>query len=419
MKQHARDEVLVAVDAYEGAVPRAAGRLRRSGWGERADITFEYDHAWREASDTFDLEPTLPRTAGEHRRRTGGQLPGIFSDAAPDRWGRKLLERREVMLADREGRKARPFDEWDFLLAVDDATRMGALRLRRPSEGTFIDDQPLAVPPKTDLRHLEAAADRVERGAPASNEFDRWLEALIAPGASLGGSRPKATFVNSDGALWIAKFPAPSDRRDWGAWEYILAELATRAGIIVPPHDLLRLGSQYHTFMARRFDREGTHRRMFASAMTLLEQHDHPEDQSYLDIATAIEVHGTPTASAIAADLEQLFRRAVFNALSGHRDDHLRNHGFLHDGIGWRLSPAFDQNPIPDKVGHELAFDATSTSPDLGHIVATARHYRLNEKQTSAIVSDTRAAVSNWRGLAKDIRIDRDEQALMENAFMV
>lgn len=419
MTPRRRDEVVVHIDLWPEAGPRPAGWLRRSGSGQRADLSFEYVPPWLTAPDAFTLEPSLLLAPGEQRRRDGG-LHGIFSDAAPDRWGRTLLERREVMLAKREGRRPRPLDDWDFLLGVNDATRMGALRIASPAgDGTFIDDQPLSVPPKTSLRHLEAAAERVERGAKAADgEVDHWLETLIAPGASLGGTRPKATFENNDGALWIAKFPAPNDRRDIGAWEYVLARLATEAGIDVPPHDLLSLGSSYHTFAARRFDRDGSHRRLFASAMTLLDRRDHDRGVSYLDIAEAIQLYGTPAAAAIEADLEQLFRRVSFNALAGHRDDHLRNHGFLNDGTGWRLAPAFDQNPIPDKAEHELAFDATSTLPDLQTITATAGSYRLSATRAMTIVSEVGAAVSHWRDVATDIGIHRDEQELMAGAFM-
>lgn len=420
MSPRGRDEVLVFVDAWPDTGPRRAGWLRRSGAGQRADIAFEYDPAWREAPDAFSLEPSLYLGPGEQRRREGGGLHAILSDAAPDRWGRRLLERRESLLAGREGRRARSLDDWDFLLGVNDLTRMGALRLQRAGDGTFIDDQPLAVPPKASLRELEAAADRIERGTTAGErDVGRWLEMLIAPGASLGGARPKATFENADGALWIAKFPAPNDRRDVGAWEYVLGRLAARAGIDVPPHDLLSLGSGYRTFVAKRFDREGAHRRMFASAMTLLDLRDHASGASYLDIAEALEHHDTPTAAAIAADLEELFRRVVFNALAGHRDDHLRNHGFLHDGSGWRLAPAFDQNPIPDKDVHELAFDRASGRPDLRTITETARFYRLGPARAAAIVSEVRDAVSGWRDIATEIGIDRQEQQVVANAFMV
>lgn len=421
MSRGSRDEVIVAIDAWQDQRPRDAGRLRRSGFAQRSDVAFEYDPAWLDAADSFDLDPSLELRPGEQRRRAAGQLHPIFTDAAPDRWGQKLLNSREVTLAKREGRAARPLEPFDLLIRVNDATRMGAIRLKRPADGKFVDDSELGVPPKADLRELEAAADRIERGAKASEgERAAWLEKLIAPGASLGGARPKATFENSDGAMWMAKFPAPTDLRDKGAWEYVMGRLALRARLTVPEHGLLSLGPNHHTFIARRFDRQGSHRVMFASAMTLCDQGDHPDDAGYLDIATAIELHGTPTESAIAEDLEQLYRRVVFNAVTGHRDDHLRNHGFLHDGKGWRLSPAFDLNPMPEKVEHELAFDdSRTTRPDLEIIAATSRHYRLTTERAAEVISEVRDAVSAWRQVAAEIGIDRQEQELVAGAFMV
>ena len=414
MSARARDEALVYLDTDDRGA-RLVGRLRRAGSGQRADLSFEYASEWLGASGAFALEPSLALIPGERRRSTG--LHGIFADAAPDRWGRRLLERREAQLARAEGRAARGLDEWDFLVGVSDAMRMGALRFSRTEDGAFIDDRHPDVPPKASLRELEGAADRLERGDRASDEeVSRWLDQLLAPGASLGGTRPKASF-ESEGVLWLAKFAAPNDRRDVGAWEYVQTRLAAAAGINVPATDLLALGKGYRTFAARRFDREGAHRVHFASAMTLLEQQDHAEGISYLDIAAAIEQYGPPTKTAIDADLAELFRRVVFNALAGHRDDHLRNHGFLNDGTGWRLSPAFDLNPIPDKHEHELTFDGRSALPDLGAILETASLYRLTAGRVDEIVTQVLNAVATWRDVASDAGLGRDEVDLMAPAY--
>lgn len=417
MSAHARDEAAVYLDT-RAAGPRQVGWLRRAGSGQRADVSFEYSQEWIDRSEAFSIDPALNLIAGEQRRRTGG-LHGTFDDAAPDRWGRRLLERREAQRARSEQRRARALDEWDFLIGVSDRTRMGAIRLALAPGGPFIDDEVLGVPPKTDLRTLESVAASLERGDRASDdEIRRWLEQLLAPGASLGGTRPKATFENDDGDMWIAKFASPNDRRDMGAWEYVQTRLAERSGISVPETELLSLGEGYRTFAAKRFDRATGHRVHFASGMTLLDQRDHPEGVGYLDLASAIERYGPPTRTAIDSDLEQLFRRAVFAALAGHRDDHLRNHGFLHDGRGWRLSPAFDLNPIPDKHEHELNFDGRSTLPDLEPIVATAPLYRLADAGARAVVDQVRSAVASWRDVALEVGLDRDELDLMAPAYV-
>lgn len=397
--------------------PRHVGWLRRAGAGQRADLSFEYASTWLEDTARFTVDPSLNLLTGE-QRRPGGGLHGVFSDAAPHSWGRRILQRRELLLARQEGRPARTLDEWDLLVGVHDATRMGALRFARASDGAFVDDQPLAVPPQATLRELEVIATRLDGEAPASDDIVRtWLQRLVAPGASLGGTRPKVTFVSASGALWIAKFPAANDTHDVGAWEFVQTRLAQRAGIAVPPTDLLDPGGRYRTFAAERFDRADGRRRLFASAMTLLDQRDGAAGVSYLDIASAVEMYGSPVRSAIDADLAELFRRVVFAALAGHRDDHLRNHGFLHDGTGWRLAPAFDLNPVPDKLEHELSFDGVTTLPDLAVIRSTAPLYRLTERRAEEVIGEVRKVVAGWREAARDARLSRDEMDLMTAAY--
>src|SRR5437868_747461 len=158
MTRPGRDELIVAIDAWPDG-PRHAGWLRRAGSAERSDITFEYDPSWLQMPGAFSLDPSLELRAGEQRRRAAAELPPIFTDAAPDRWGRKLLDQREVETARGEGRRARALDPFDYLVRVNDATRVGAIRLQRRNDGRFVDDSQLGVPPKADLRELEAAAD--------------------------------------------------------------------------------------------------------------------------------------------------------------------------------------------------------------------------------------------------------------------
>lgn len=413
----AREELAVWLDTRQ--IRRQLGWLRRSGTGRRADISFEYAADWIAEPAAFSIDPSLNLVPGE-QRRVDAELHGIFSDAAPDSWGRRILQRREALLARDEARPARTLDEWDLLVGVSDATRMGALRFARTSDGVFLDDQPLAVPPLATLRALETIARRLDADAQGSDaEVRMWLRRLVAPGASLGGARPKVTFVDANDSLWIAKFPAANDTRDMGAWEYVQTRLAGHAGIRVPAIKLLALGPRYHTFAAERFDRDGIHRRLFASAMTLLEERDHTSGGDYLGLAEAIERYGNPDRTRIAEDLAELFRRVVFNVVAGHRDDHLRNHGFLHDGAGWRLAPAFDVNPIPDKIEHELSFDGSAHVLDPDGVRATARYYRLGDAEARRIVDEVHSAVTRWREEARAAGLGRDEIDLMAAAYAV
>lgn len=409
-----RTEVVVHVDASDLGPDRPVGLLRHARKGTIIDLSFAYDAAWLMFAGAFDLDPALSRYDGDQRTRHGG-LHGIFADTAPDRWGRLLLERREAQTARREGRRARTLDEWDFLLGVSDELRMGALRLAPPDNGQFLEHGPRTVPPLARLRELQHYAERAERGDELGDrDAEDEVALLIAPGSSLGGARPKANFRGDDGALWIAKFPSREDRRDMGAWEYVLNRLAATAGIAVPATQLLELRSGYRTFCGRRFDRVRNDRRLFASAMTLAQKRN-GEAASYLDIVEAIEDHGDPRG--IDDDLEQLFRRAAFAVLVGHRDDHLRNHGFLGGSRGWRLSPAFDLNPLPDKAEHTLDFDGEVRVPEIDVVVGTAEYYRLSDARADAIVEELRAAIGEWRAVARDLSISKAEIDLMSAAI--
>lgn len=410
----APDEVEVLLQRPGESGPSTVGSLRRVGAGSRTAIAFTFDQAWLDDRRSFAIDPSFGLYPGEQFAPDGG-LPGTLSDAAPDRWGRSLMERREAADATAEGRKIRRLDDWNYLLGVADQVRMGGLRLRDPRTATYLDDRRQPVPPFTRLRELEAAARALESARQDPHSEARWLDILLAPGSSLGGARPKATFLDETGAPWIAKFPSRSDTIDIGAWEYVLHGLAAAAGIKVPEARLLDLGSGHRTFAARRFDREGKLRRHYASAMTLT-GHVDGAPASYLDVAEAISDHAD--ASAIADDLAQAYRRLVFNVLAGVRDDHLRNHGFLWGATGWRLSPAFDLTPTPARDRHALSLDGNSDEPDLAAVSRVAPYFRLSKPEASAIVNGVRAAVAGWQAEARGIGLDGFDLQQMEPAFV-
>jgi serine/threonine-protein kinase HipA len=388
------------------------GYLNRHTSKTGASLRFEYAQAWLDQTCTveaFALDHELDLVAGAHYAKAGAdQLSGIFQDCSPDRWGKMLMERREVLEAREQQRKPRTLRSWDFLLGVHDESRMGALRLKDVNSRQFIDARSLSAPPFTELRTLEAAADMIERGD--DEQVAKWIQQLIAPGASLGGARPKASFRDTDGTLWLAKFPALDDRRDVGLWEYLTAQLARAAGIVMPPTRVHALSNRGHTFAVQRFDRTPVSRRCYSSAMTRLARTE-SEGASYLDIVEAIENNGTSTQ--IEVQLEQLFRRVLFNVLIGNRDDHLRNHGFLRVGNGWALSPAFDVNPNPDKREHVLSINDADPSPDSALLLASAAFYRLKPRAAQAIAVQVRNAVRDWDTQAKTLGLNRNEIELM------
>lgn len=405
----------VWLDAPGLCTPVQLGWINRRPSRTGDVIAFAYTDLWLDGAmhiAPFELDADLPLVEGWHYARKGANdVTAAFHDCSPDRWGRLLMDRREAAQAGANGRPVKALRAWDYLLGVDDFSRMGALRLRDPGSGAWLADGRPAAPPLTDLRKLESVAAKVEAGSKLTkDEETRWLVQLVAPGASLGGARPKAGYQEADGSLWLAKFPGRDDSHDVGLWEFITCKIACLAGIVMPEASLLKLSARGHTFAVKRFDRVAGERMHYASAFTLLDA-DQSEGHSYLDIAQLIEDGGTQ--GGIAQDLEQLFRRVLFNVLVGNRDDHLRNHGFLRTATGWSLSPAFDINPNTASDAHVLALDAYDPSPGTGHVLATAALYQLTQERAARIEQEVRHAVRQWQAVARTHGARRSEMERM------
>lgn len=390
---------------------------------DRGQVRFHYDKTWLTRQDiAFAIDPQLTLDAGPFFPKPDAGSFGVFLDSSPDRWGQTLMRRREALQAKDEQRVARTLYSWDFLLGVQDITRQGALRFRFPDSETFLANEALAVPPVTSLAELAAIANELTRKHIDNlDQLRRWLAVLVAPGASLGGARPKTNFCAKTGALWIAKFPSADDDRDVGAWEGVTWWLARQAGIDMPPAKLERLGQGgHHTFCVQRFDRTTVveekpgRRRFYASAMTLLGK-DVSEGTSYLELAEFLARRGDP--DHIQSDLEQLFRRVAFNVAVGNRDDHLRNHGFILGKRGWRLSPAFDVNPGIDKSTHVLNIDDVDNRPSLETVLATAAFYRLTPKRARELIDGVVNVVTDWKAVARRAKIAAADIELSASAF--
>ena len=393
--------------------PRLVGVLSiRPGRGEEI-FSFEYADEWIATGQWSLLDPDLFFGGGPQFVPRGRPNFGMFLDSSPDRWGRTLMDRREAQRAREEGRTARSLRESDYLLGVHDAQRSGALRFR--VDGRFMDDDDaLAAPPIASLRELERASLRLEeQGVEEDPEYGRWLQMLIAPGSSLGGARPKASVVDPDGRLWIAKFPSKSDTHDVGAWELVSQVLAERAGIVTPAARKERFGSQHHTYLCRRFDRADDGRVHFASAMTLAGRYERDDKGpgSYLDLADVLIRSGARTT----ADLQQLWRRIVFFVCISNTDDHLRNHGFLLTDSGWTLAPCYDVNPNPHGNGLSLNISERDNAQDLALVTEVAELFRIDDPEV--VISEVIEAVRGWRDVATEHGIGRAELVRMERAF--
>lgn len=383
---------------------------------DRGQIRFSYEKDWLKKPYAFELDPDLSLDKAPFFPNPELGNFGIFLDSAPDRWGQTLMMRRETLEAKDQGRIARTLHAWDFLIGVQDLTRQGALRFRLEGEDEFLGAHSLPAPPVTSLRELEAVAKELtNKSIDDLKGLRRWLSVLVAPGASLGGARPKANYTDTDKSLWIAKFPARDDTKDMGAWESVTHALATKAGVDVPAARLMKLGDPYRTFCVQRFDRLGEKRVFYASAMTLLRR-EKSEGASYLDLAHFIQNSGQ-TPATIATDLAQLFKRVAFNVAVGNRDDHLRNHGFLLTQAGWRLAPAFDVNPNISKAEHVLCIDGSDNRPKLATVASTAEFYGLTMTQGRAIIDEVVGVVGSWKDAASKAGIAAADIVLFEPAF--
>lgn len=383
----------------------------------RSREIFSFEFSQRAIDDAAlarqQLDPDLGLFVGPQYPREGHSQFGMFSDSSPDRWGRRLID-RSFARRRRTGElppNARP-TEADYLLGAHDEFRSGALRYKLDDRGAFLaDDVPNAAPPFVRLRELEAASRALEEDVGDDPRLDAQLLLLLAPGASLGGARPKATVSDADGNLWVAKFPSRGDRYDTGAWEYVVHELALRSGIRASQAHVRRFSDNGHTFLVRRFDRRGAQGRIhYASAMTLT-GHVDGEDASYLEIAEVIASQGAQAK----ADLEELWTRIAFNVLVSNTDDHLRNHGFLLTPNGWRLSPAFDMNPNPTGTGLTLDIDENDNALDLELVRSVAHYFRVSKPD--AILDRLDSAISTWRDVAQMVGIPQREQDALAVAF--
>lgn len=414
----AAEKVIYVYDDFSYDEPILMGRLYVNVIRGGEAYSFEYDKAWLKSTGlNLSLDPELLPYVGRQYPRGKG-IFGLLADLSPDRWGRMLMNKRERIQAEREGRKPRKLYDSDYLLGVYDVTRMGGVRLKIDMEGSFLsDDKESTVPPWTTLRTLEEASRNFENDE--SGLAEKWLNQLIRPGSSLGGARPKATVMAPDGQLWIAKFPSKNDDNDTGAWEKVAYDLAALCGLNVTESKLEKFSKLGSTFLIKRFDRNGNKRVHFASAMTLLGKTDGAsaaDGTSYLDIAAFIKSHGARPKE----DLVELWRRIVFNMAISNSDDHLRNHGFLLTKQGWILSPVYDVNPVP--YGDELALnvDANSNSIDIELAIDTAVKFGMAKDIARKLALDIVSKVdTNWEKLASIHGLSHRQIDEMRPAFSV
>ena len=408
-------DILVYADWLEISGPKLIGILAAHQGKGRKTFSFSYDEKWLETEKPFLFDPDITWNKGQ-QFPIGKSNFGIFNDAMPDTWGRTLMKRREAQIAKEENRVAKNLHDIDFLLGVNDESRMGGLRFKLQEKEPFLNsDQARPIPPWSSIRELQHGISLIESDKD-NKEVRKWLSILLAPGSSLGGARPKANIMDEKGNLWIAKFPSKEDTIDKAAWEFLAYKLAIKAGIEMAECKIEKISGKYFTFFTKRFDRLKQKRVHFASAMTMTGNNedtikDNPP--SYLDIAEFIQFNESNNTK----ELHQLWRRIVFNIAISNTDDHLRNHGFILNKIGWQLSPAYDINPSIDKDGLSLNVDSDNNALDFDLAKSVGEYFQLQEKQMDDILKEIKGAVKKWKKEATKIGISKAEISLMSTAF--
>lgn len=401
--------VLVYVDL--NGVPYLVGRLWARTRKNKEGATFEYDASWLDHRERFSLEPALKLGPGPFHTLADTPMFGAIGDSAPDRWGRTLMRRMERRRAERENQTPRTLQEIDYLLWVDDEARQGALRFAETAGGPFLREEGAKrTPPLLELPELLSAAQRVADDTDTEED----LRLLLAPGSSLGGARPKASVRDKDGHLAIAKFPRRDDDYNTVLWEAVALTLARKAGIPVPDARIETAGNK-PVLVLRRFDRRDGQRIPFLSSMSMLDARN--ETRSYMEIADALRQHG----AASKDDIRELWRRIVFNVLISNTDDHLRNHGFLYSGpTGWRLSPAYDLNPVPVDVKPRIlttAINEDDNTASLRLAMSVAPYFELDDARARTAAGEVARAVAAWRDEAARHGLSKQETARMASAF--
>ncbi|MEA1927950.1 MAG: type II toxin-antitoxin system HipA family toxin [Candidatus Auribacterota bacterium] len=402
--------ILVYIDLED--TTQLVGRLWPRSGKKHPGASFEYDRSWLENPARFALEPALSLLTGTFHTPAGKAVFGAIGDSAPDRWGRVLMRRAARRYAKKTGQIQHSLREVDYLLQVDDEARQGALRFSYEEGGPFLAEADTTrIPPMIELSRLLTATEHVI----SEDDSDEDLRLLLAPGSSLGGARPKASIRDRNGDLTIAKFPHNNDEFDIVTWEAIALSLAGKAGISVPDMRIERIEGK-PVLLLQRFDRMGSVRIPFLSAMSMIGSEKH-EVRSYLEIVDALRMYGAKPQT----DIRELWRRVVFTVLISNVDDHMRNHGFLYTGTGgWTLSPAYDLNPTPVDIKPRIlstAIDYDDQSASLENAFTVAEYFGINLPQARDIALRVGKVVSGWRNEARQFGISSSEIDRMATAF--
>ena len=386
--------------------PLEIGTLGHEHVRGKDHFVFEYSHQWLKQYGGILLSGDLMNIPSLQHPRGDDNVFGFVKDSFPDRWGRLLLDRRERLMAKSEGRPKRTLTNFDYLVGIEDFTRMGGLRYKEEGNNDFINaGKKYLVPPIESFRALCDACYEIELAEERSElPEQRWLDQLVNPGTSLGGARPKANVVDADGRLYVAKFPSKNDLENTELIEHFSHQLAAKAGIDVAKTRTIKISKDRDILLSERFDRTADGKRIhFASAMSLLGLDDGAgctTGNGYLDIVDFI-LRG---CTNVRQNLRELYRRVAFNVMFGNIDDHFRNHGFLLTPKGWTLSPAYDINP-GTKPHQCLLIDSYTEQSDINTLLSASESYMLERPDAKEIIEEVSTAIKDWRKTATELQI--------------
>ena len=390
--------------------PRLIGELNYESLRGSDSYGFCYNDEWLKDYGSLFLSDDLNNYPGQQYTVPGKDIFGCFSDALPDRWGHTLINRWEQILAKEEKRPVRRLSSFDYLIGIEDFSRMGAFRFKESMNGDYINAiEVLRIPPLTDIRELIAASSEIEKSEDENRLPEmRWIAQLVQPGSSLGGARPKASVIDENRILYIAKFPSRKDDYDVGLWEHFSHLLAKKAGVNAAETRVISTSDKYHTLLSQRFDRREDGKRIhFASAMTLLGLNygdNANTGNGYLDMVDFI----LQNCTNVEDNLKELYRRVAFNICIGNTDDHFRNHDFLLTAKGWTLSPAYDMNPTLNEY-QSLLINSHTNKSDLNELLNSCEEYMLQKQTGHEIISEVLDAVKGWRTLATRLGVFKRE----------
>ena len=391
--------------------PRLIGELSYESLRGSDSYGFCYSNEWLKDYGSLFFSDDLNNYPGQQYTTPDKDIFGCFSDALPDRWGRTLINRREQILAKEEKRPVRRLSSFDYLIGIEDFSASGGFRFKESMDGEYINaSETLRIPPLTDIRELIAASSEIEKSEEENQLPEmRWIAQLVQPGSSLGGARPKASVMDENKNLCIAKFPSRKDDYDAGLWEHFSHLLAKNAGINAAKTRVISTNDKYHTLLSQRFDRRADGKRIhFASAMTLLGLTDGDNANTghgYLDMVDFI----LQNCTNVEDNLKELYRRVAFNICIGNTDDHFRNHGFLLTAKGWTLSPAYDMNPTLNEY-QSLLINSHTNKSDLNELLDSCEEYMLPKETAWQIIAEVLDAVKEWRALATRLVLAKSEQ---------